>query len=80
MAQDFGDVIASAAADDVSMNQRPLRGAGSAGSNAPSTCARPIFWRLPMAFYSMVVRPSVMLPWVGWEPRRSASSRSMKAR
>jgi hypothetical protein len=44
----------------------------SALSSTPSTVHfLPIFWMLPSAFSSMVVRPPAMLPLVGWLSDRS---------
>src|SRR5437762_13704465 len=54
------------------MNQRPGPLGVSALSSTPSTRhLRPIFWMLPSAFSSMVVRPPAMLPLVGCESIRS---------
>ena len=62
----------SAAALDESMNQRPGCVGASALSMTPSTVQRlPIFWMLPSAFSSIVVRPPAMLPLVGWLSDRS---------
>ena len=62
----------SAAADELSMNHRPLCVGISALSSTPSTVHfLPIFWMLPSAFSSMVVRPPSMLPLVGWLSDRS---------
>src|SRR5579859_5382188 len=67
------NVRASAAAEDVSMNQRPLPEGASAGLRHPTYFARlPIFWIFPNAFSSMVVRPPRMLPLVGWDSDRSS--------
>ena len=55
------------------MNQRPGPVGASALSSTPSTMhLRPIFWMLPSAFSSMVVRPPAMLPLVGCESRQVA--------
>ena len=65
-------VTISAAADELSMNQRPACVGISALSSTPSTVQRrPIFWMLPSAFSSIVVRPPAMLPLVGCESERS---------
>src|SRR5688572_3232412 len=65
-------VTISAAAEDESMNHRPGCVGCSALSNTPSTMHwRPIFWILPSAFSSIVVRPPAMLPLVGCESDRS---------
>src|SRR5258706_4782318 len=65
-------VTISAAAEDESMNQRPGAVGVSALSSTPSIRhLRPIFWILPSAFSSMVVRPPAMLPLVGCESTRS---------
>ena len=65
-------VTISAAAEDESMNQSPLWVGSSALSSTPSTVHfLPIFWMLPSAFSSMVVRPPSMLPLVGWLSDRS---------
>src|SRR5258707_7152855 len=54
------------------MNHKPGPVGVSALSSTPSTRhLRPIFWMLPSAFSSMVVRPPAMLPLVGWESERS---------
>ncbi|SIK49245.1 Uncharacterised protein [Mycobacteroides abscessus subsp. abscessus] len=51
-------VTISAAADDESMNHSPDDVGISALSSTPSTLhCLPIFWMLPIAFSSMVVRP-----------------------
>ncbi len=66
------NVSISAAAEDESMNHRPGPVGISALSMTPSTMhLRPIFWMLPSAFSSMVVRPPAMLPLVGCESDRS---------
>src|SRR5947207_3141467 len=50
------------------MNHRPGCVGSSALSSTPSTMhLRPIFWMLPSAFSSIVVRPPAMLPLVGCE-------------
>ena len=55
-----------------SMNHRPGWVGISALSITPSTLHfLPIFWMLPSAFSSMVVRPPRMLPLVGWLSDRS---------
>jgi hypothetical protein len=65
-------VTISAAADDESMNHRPGPVGTSALSSTPSTThLRPIFWMLPSAFSSIVVRPPAMFPLVGCESERS---------
>ena len=62
----------SAAADDESMNHRPGPVGASPLSITPSTMHfLPIFWMLPSAFSSMVVRPPAILPLVGCESDRS---------
>src|SRR5258706_63653 len=54
------------------MNHKPGPVGVSALSSTPSTRhLRPIFWMLPSAFSSMVVRPPAMLPLVGCESDRS---------
>src|ERR1700749_3465922 len=65
-------VTASAAADDVSMNHRPLPFGASAGLRQPTNFVfLPSFSILPSAFSSMVVRPPRMLPLVGCDSERS---------
>ena len=65
-------VTISAAADDESMNHRPGWVGISALSITPSTVQTlPIFWMLPSAFSSIMVRPPAMLPLVGWLSARS---------
>src|SRR6185503_18787719 len=50
------------------MNHRPGPAGISALSSTPSTMhLRPIFWMLPSAFSSIVVKPPSMLPLVGCE-------------
>src|SRR5258706_10028405 len=54
------------------MNHRAGAVGISALSRTPSTMhLRPIFWMLPSAFSSIVVRPPAMLPLVGCESERS---------
>ncbi len=54
------------------MNHSPGCVGISALSSTPSTMhLRPIFWMLPSAFSSIVVRPPAMLPFVGCESDRS---------
>ncbi len=54
------------------MNHRPGWVGISALSITPSTVHfLPIFWMLPRAFSSIVVRPPAMLPLVGWLSDRS---------
>ncbi|MNC93396.1 hypothetical protein D3C83_100140 [compost metagenome] len=54
------------------MNQRPGLVGVSALSSTPTTLHfLPIFWMLPSAFSSIVVRPPAMLPLVGCESDRS---------
>ena len=54
------------------MNHRPGPVGISALSSTPSTMhCWPIFWMLPSAFSSIVVRPPAMLPLVGCESERS---------
>ena len=54
------------------MNHRPGPVGVTALSSVPMTGAFvPIFWMLPRAFSSMVVKPPSMLPLVGWESERS---------
>src|SRR5260221_2504213 len=54
------------------MNHSPGCVGISALSRMPSTThLRPIFWMLPSAFSSIVVRPPAMLPLVGCESDRS---------
>src|SRR5258706_4933376 len=54
------------------MNHNPEPLGTSALSSTPSTTHFfPIFWMLPSAFSSMVVRPPAMFPLVGWESMRS---------
>lgn len=73
-------VIISAAALEESMNTSPSPGpTGSAGLSTFRTGRVPVFWMLPRAFSSMVVRPPRMLPSVGWEPRRSTPLASIMA-
>ena len=65
-------VTISAAAEEESMNHKPGPVGASALSRAPITLHfLPIFWMLPSAFSSMVVRPPSMLPLVGCESHRS---------
>src|SRR5262249_16390946 len=65
-------VTISAAADDESMNQRPGLDGSSALSSTPITLHfLPIFWMLPSAFSSIVVRPPAMLPLVGCDSDKS---------
>ncbi len=74
-------VTASAAADDVSMNQLPFPEGASAGSRQPTNLVfLPSFSMLPKAFSSMVVSPPRMLPLVGCDSERSSVfSRRMKS-
>jgi len=54
------------------MNQSPGPAGTSALSSTPSIMHfLPIFWMLPSAFSSIVVRPPAMLPLVGCESDRS---------
>src|SRR6185503_6582107 len=65
-------VTISAAAEDESMNHSPGPVGVSALSSTPSTWhLRPIFWMLPSAFSSIVLRPPAMLPLVGCDSERS---------
>ena len=65
-------VTISAAADELSMNHSPACDGISALSSTPSTTHfLPIFWMLPSAFSSIVVKPPAMLPLVGCESERS---------
>jgi hypothetical protein len=55
------------------MNHRPGLVGVSALSSTPTTLQFfPIFWMLPSAFSSIVVRPPAMLPLVGCESDRSS--------
>src|ERR1017187_3316385 len=66
-------VTASAAADEVSMNQSPLLLGASAGLRQPTNLVfLPSFSMLPNAFSSMVVSPPRMLPFVGCDSERSS--------
>ena len=67
------NVTHSAAAEDVSIKYKPgpLLGS-SAGSRTSINCLEPIFWKLPNAFSSIVVKPPAILPAVGWLSERSS--------
>ncbi len=54
------------------MNHRPGPVGSSALSSTPSTVHfLPIFWMLPSAFSSMVVKPPAIFPLVGCDSDRS---------
>ncbi len=71
--------IGMAAALEESMKCRPGPFGATAGGSTDCTVQRPIFWMLPMAFSSMVVRPPRILPSVGCDPIKSTPWLLMRA-